>query len=1556
MGGRSNFTAEGFTCCIGPSTPSSCAACPTGKFAQVGQAACTDCPAGQFNTQIGQAGCPYSFTAAQLQLHQFTAAAGTSNLAVGEINGRLAAWQELTVLLPGPESPDDPAPVYTLTSPIEVTTGQTLTVRGLGATGAVLTGYDTTLLRVRGRGTSLSVHNVTISGWRHAVAGTTSAEKAPIDVRQLDLVNNAAASYGTDPRVHLSYCHCINNSGSAAFVNVQRALSVVMSHCQIKNSRAYSGALVVIFQVFQVVLSNLLVTDNTVGGVGGNIITIEDFLPLDGVEQCQDFYPTEEPYKSSFDGVPVAFKYCAHGVNITDSVFQYCYADSDMIGKWFNVVSIMGGAFSVLANGKGYYNRATAVVERCTFQDITHNAPAWALGMGLRLQLSSYINRLTMKRVKSTLFGLGTRDGSSHIRNSVFEDNSDFAWWSRATPAIVVFCNFTSNVNHGGKLFGSAPMGMVYAESSETSLYREFQVLRGGTFSDGKGGSLPLRLFVHGCRFTNNGGKTAGGFEVVVQSAFERYPQAFNIAHFRECIWVGNVAAWDDGGGALYVSGKVKVILEGCSLTNNSCTIDNGAAQSICGGAIAVRNGALLELRDTVLSGNIVAAQQGKGGSGIDCFSASVHMYASTVSDHTGVNAIRAKGCDVQVNGSAISRNAGRSVLKTNRMLPTMVEVRTNTWVPNVCGVTEIALGSGVTRFIISDNLNWTTRVLGVPSVQLYQQPANLDCAWTVFATTGAKVHVQGYPPYGSIDSKPGSEDLINIYAGTSSADPRLASWGGRYPLNSDGWSHTLDGGVLHVWFRTNAIPVLISEQRQKYSGFHILVDINISSGTAIRSLDGGSVKLQDSMLVNNDLSSANPATIRASTFTKSAVVPSTNVILPCSVVCHSTASCAEYVGGPSKRCWCPGFSTSNNVTSGGACGCPAGHGGSLCSPCGSGAFRATAQTSGASFDACQPCAQMHSVANTGATSCLRCLQGTFNREEGKSTCDDCAPKATPPTYSHDDTGGALCGTFCKAGYFWDNFKGRFGGECKLCSQFAVGADCTKPGLNLSSLPSLRGYWRRDESTTVFTKCSAKRLMSQSNSTLPISFHYDCRGGIVAEQCFNRIDSASVLCSRCKSGYKREMNIALGVPSCELCPVVNSTKSSVVATTVILLLIMVLGVARWLLSAEAWYVRARRNVGKSVLANKADAAMILAHAAKHMQRTWRQKRVLARWQRKHALANRQDAAALIQRNMIRLMGIKHVNRPGTTGFSKAAAPVAETVIDSLDMIENIDGLGDATGDVTSSSASLSSSSDALVQSLQHFDWHHMQVVIKILVSWLQCVGSFDRTFTIPWPATFSSWVESIQAIFSDGFNVLVWIEGLECSFDTYFESQLTLVLVQLPIAMAVLAVAYVIAFLRARILGERRRRFAMPTLRFRLYRALSFIIFFVYPSICTKCFLAFKTTEVDGVFYLFEDMNMRVSCSAAKASLCDEVQGAGGKIDRGYRNTQVLAIAGTVIFVFGIPLFYLFNMYIHRAAIIHNPDSRVMMAKFGPLYADFKGECWYFEIIDMFRKMLMTGN
>jgi hypothetical protein len=1370
---------------------------------------------------------------------------------------------------------------------------------------------------------------------------------------------------------------------------VQRALSVKLEHCTITDSRASSGYVVMINQVFQVSIDQLTVERNTGGGSRCHIIHIEDILPLNGIETCQVDTPTTEPHLGAFGGSPISFRRCQHSVNLTGCVFKHNSFDATGYGKWFKVVSILGGPMTVGPNVApdamgvtGYWHTATATFEKCNFEHNSHNATMYAFGVLVQAWAAAFYSSCTFVRFTSDSFAI-TMLAVAHYRHCLFDGCSDLAFSGRPVNCTIVECNFTKNVNKGTYTsFNFAPMGVSYIEAGgKASPYREFEVWKSTYNSDGNGGTLPYRMYVYGCNFVGNEGKSAGAWEIIASSPFKGYPEGFNQVHFRNCKWSHNIAGSDNSGGAFHISGAVKVLLEGCILSDNSC-----GSTGPCAGAVSVREGAVLELRNTTLSSNFVP-DSGVGGSAIECFSATVLiMDNSLVTNHSGTNAIRARGCVVKVNGSTISNNKGVVTLVENRRLPEKVVVASASGSPevdNACGVSQETLSQGAYRFLISDHLAWSNRTLGRKEVQIYQQPPNLDCAWTIYGTTGATVRVRGKPPFGSIESKPGSQDRIHLHAGTSTADPQLESWGGRFPINASGWSHTLEGGVLHVWFRTSPIPILVSQYGQKYSGFQMYVDVNISSGTAINAFDGGAVEIQGSHLVNNDCRLVVPATVRSSNFTSAAVVPNAQVVLPCSAVCHSTALCADYsAGGPSKRCWCPGASFSGEVSRGGACTCPAGHGGSMCAPCGQGTASARAFNDAR---ACVPCARMHFAGSRGAMICTRCKDGTFNTEEGTSTCSDCAPRATPSKYSHNDTGGGLCGTYCKvrfhffvgccelnvcvvyckAGYFWHhlltnvnatNVHG-LAGECKLCSVFAVGADCTKPGLLLSTLPAKPGYWRMARSSTVFTECAKERASQPSqatatNSTLPLlQTHYSCPGGTVSHQCHNLTRTDVVLCSKCIAGYKRVAS------RCEQCPA-NDSKGTMAVSIAFTLLFLVLAFTRWFTSDEGWYIHTKRTLHICLVMNKRDAEDIIRRSGKRLVNTWVEKRALKRWQHKHAIATRMDAAFVIQKWYIRKMHLEaaHISTR-TKGAATAARTAASTnmTTDVPDrwLTTHLEGWQDRHEQVQESHGKLAE----FVHGVQQFDWHHLAASLKIIVGWSQCVGSFDRTFTgIPWPPEFLVVIERLQSVFSDMFNIFAWSPGLECSFNTSFQWQLLVTLLQLPVALAVLLPAYSIAVLRARTMEEKTKKFTTMGCYNRLSRVLSIVVFFVYPSVCTKCFLAFRYTEIDGVTYLSEDLTMRVRCDEAHAAQCDEVMFAGTNIDSGYYHTRLLAVLGLVFIVIGIPLYYMCELYKHRVQIWNDPEASGLKARYGSLYADYRKEYYYFELVDMLRKMLLTGG
>jgi len=63
-----------------------------------------------------------------------------------------------------------------------------------------------------------------------------------------------------------------------------------------------------------------------------------------------------------------------------------------------------------------------------------------------------------------------------------------------------------------------------------------------------------------------------------------------------------------------------------------------------------------------------------------------------------------------------------------------------------------------------------------------------------------------------------------------------------------------------------------------------------------------------------------------------------------------------------------------------------------------------------------------------------------------------------------------------------------------------------------------------------------------------------------------------------------------------------------------------------------------------------------------------------------------------------------------------------------------------------------------------------------------------------------------------------------------------------------------------------------------------------------------------------------------------------------------------IVYVAGIPCTLLCILYRNKMKIQKDPDNPELKAKLGSLYHQYEPEYWYFEIVQMMRKMILTGG
>ena len=116
---------------------------------------------------------------------------------------------------------------------------------------------------------------------------------------------------------------------------------------------------------------------------------------------------------------------------------------------------------------------------------------------------------------------------------------------------------------------------------------------------------------------------------------------------------------------------------------------------------------------------------------------------------------------------------------------------------------------------------------------------------------------------------------------------------------------------------------------------------------------------------------------------------------------------------------------------------------------------------------------------------------------------------------------------------------------------------------------------------------------------------------------------------------------------------------------------------------------------------------------------------------------------------------------------------------------------------------------------------------------------------------------------------------------------------------------------------------------------------FMFPGLANRIFSAVRCREIVGIpgaAFLYNDYSVR----------CGE---------QPHASFAALAIVCMVFVVMGIPGFIFFLLWKHRSALNDtcNPQHAVVKFELGGLYATYDADYWYFEVVIMNLKMLMTG-
>jgi hypothetical protein len=179
-----------------------------------------------------------------------------------------------------------------------------------------------------------------------------------------------------------------------------------------------------------------------------------------------------------------------------------------------------------------------------------------------------------------------------------------------------------------------------------------------------------------------------------------------------------------------------------------------------------------------------------------------------------------------------------------------------------------------------------------------------------------------------------------------------------------------------------------------------------------------------------------------------------------------------------------------------------------------------------------------------------------------------------------------------------------------------------------------------------------------------------------------------------------------------------------------------------------------------------------------------------------------------------------------------------------------------------------------------------------------------------------------------------------------FLSQMALI----PVILGLLAVAYLLATCRVRKPDHQKNKqgtkFTKESAKSAFFKLTSLLLYTVYVGVSTRIFRLFKCADIQGTWYLTSDYT--VTCFEGK-----------------WNTSSSIAYVCMVIFVIGIPLGQFLVLHYNRAYIdeaacmdsivAHRRHIRVMQ-QYGSLFKDYSVQCYYYDIIDLLRRLVLTGG
>ena len=190
-------------------------------------------------------------------------------------------------------------------------------------------------------------------------------------------------------------------------------------------------------------------------------------------------------------------------------------------------------------------------------------------------------------------------------------------------------------------------------------------------------------------------------------------------------------------------------------------------------------------------------------------------------------------------------------------------------------------------------------------------------------------------------------------------------------------------------------------------------------------------------------------------------------------------------------------------------------------------------------------------------------------------------------------------------------------------------------------------------------------------------------------------------------------------------------------------------------------------------------------------------------------------------------------------------------------------------------------------------------------------------------------------------DIYVLFGEVSCYMQTNFKQKFVFHMLLFPVIAFMACFVLGIIYLRSKFCCK-RPRFTLESVKTRLYTFATLTCFGLYTGISTRIFRLFKCREIDDIYYLTADYSME--CYVG-----------------GWWNYGIIAIICMFIYVLGIPLAQFILLWqnrhhLHEESSLDHQSHRLVKKQFGSIYANYTEECYYFDLLDLLRRLILTGG